>query len=205
MNIPDVDTLTIEEVIRRICTLNEGIREFWSAADGWAPAEAALLLSRSRLDRQVSLSHCLALWNADPHPADRREGALILGWTNLGSLVEGTLKWFLSVYREDYPEDDGAIRRWGKAVEPDAAMLDGLRKFFASHVWTDCERDEWDSWLLEVREHRNAVHAYQDREIGNAEDLHRGIRTYLSLLRTLEGRVPYPDEVYGPYESADDF
>lgn len=203
MTPPDVDTLTIQEVIGRICTLNEGIRKFWTTAHGWAPTEAASLLSRSRLDRQASLSHCLALWDAE-HPAERREGARILGWANLGSLIEGTLKWFLSVYREDYPDGAGAIRRRGATVEPDAAMLDELRMFFASHVWIDSEKGEWDLWLCKVRDCRNAVHAYKDRNIGDVADLHQGIRKYLLLLRTLEGRVPYPDEVHGPYESADD-
>jgi hypothetical protein len=203
MNTPDVGKLTIQEVISRICTLNEGIREFWTVAHGWAPDETASLLSRSRLDRQVSLSHCLTLWE-DEHPPERREGARILGWANLGSLVEGTMKWFLSVYRKDYPEGDGAITRHGKIVEPEAAMLDELRKFFFSHVWIDSEKDEWDSWLCAVRDRRNAVHAYKDREVGDVEDLHEGIRKYLLLLRTAEGRVPYPDGVYGPYESVND-
>jgi hypothetical protein len=201
MRVPDADTLPFDDVVRRICNLNEGIREFWSESHGWAPAEASTLLARSRLDRQVALSHCLTLWTPESHPQERQEGALILGWANLGALVEGTLKWFLSVYLADYQED--RILRHRKAVEPEAAMLDELRGFFANHVWTDNEKQEWDPWLAEIRDRRNALHAFKEREIGSFVDLHRGVRRYLELIRTLDGRVPYPDEVYGPQESAD--
>ena len=206
MEIPqDIQEMPIREVIRRICKLNDEIQDFWSDAHGWAPSDAASLLSRSRLDRQVSLSYCLDPWSGDVHPPERQDGALILGWANLGSLVEGSMKWFLSVYREDYPEDETAFRRKGKLLEPESLMLDQLRRFFTTHVWTDSECMEWDSWLTTVRDRRNAVHSYKDYDIGDLDGLHYGIRMYLAFLRTLEGRVPYPDEGYRPYEYLDDF
>lgn len=59
---PDPNSMPIEEAIDRIIMLNEGLRKFWNTAEGWAPMEAAKLLNKSRLDRQVSLSHCLRLW-----------------------------------------------------------------------------------------------------------------------------------------------
>ena len=87
----ETEEMSIEEVVNRIVTLNDGLRQFWRQADGWAPIEAAQLLSKSRLDWQVSLSICLKLWLAKSHPDDE-SGRLILAWTNLGSLVEGTMK-----------------------------------------------------------------------------------------------------------------
>lgn len=202
----DLHDMPIGEVVARIAKLNDGIRDFWSAAHGWAPADAADLLARARLDRQVSLSSCLALWEAESAVPDRRDGSLVLGWANLGALVEGTMKWFLCVYRADYPEDETAFRRNGKLLEPDALKFDQLRRFFFQHVWIESERDDYDQWLAMIRDRRNAIHSYQDRDIGDLAALHLAIREYLDFLRELHGRIPgYPDEAPEPYESLDDF
>jgi hypothetical protein len=80
------------EIVQRITKLNSGIQKFWSKSHGWAPVEAAGLLAKSRLDWQVSLSKTLTLW-LQKKPLT--PGELILAWSNLGSLVEGTLKTFL--------------------------------------------------------------------------------------------------------------
>jgi len=179
------------DTIAEICRRNEEIRDFWGNSFNWAPSEAALLLERSRLDRQVALSHCLTLWTSENHPVERWDGALILGWANLGALVEGTLKWFLSVYRNDVPGD--AIKRYGRSIEPEEATLDQLRQFYSKHfVWyNEAERLTWDPWLEEIRDRRNSVHAYRDKDIGTFDDLQRCIERYLDLIETLDGRAPY--------------
>ncbi|WP_156918451.1 hypothetical protein [Bradyrhizobium sp. Cp5.3] len=53
--------LSLDEVVQRIIKLNDGLQKFWSKSHGWAPVEAAGLLSKSRLDWQVSLSETLYL------------------------------------------------------------------------------------------------------------------------------------------------
>ena len=78
----ELKEMSIVEVVDRIVTLNDGLRQFWTKADGWAPIEAAQLLSKSRLDWQVSLSICLKIWVSEPLPDDEN-GRLILGWANL--------------------------------------------------------------------------------------------------------------------------
>src|SRR5579859_1182306 len=93
---------SIKEVVQRIVNLNKGLADFWGNANGWAPTDSANLLSRSRLDWQVSLSESLGHWTGRKKISD---GDLILAWANLGSLVEGTMKLFLSVYYEDYKKD----------------------------------------------------------------------------------------------------
>jgi len=204
----DLRDMPIGEVVARIAKLNDGIRDFWSAAHGWAPADAADLLARARLDRQVSLSSCLALWEAESDVPERRDGSLVLGWANLGALVEGTMKWFLCVYRADYPEDEGVLRKGKKRelIEPDALMFEQLRQVFARHVWIESERGEYDRWLAMIQDRRNAIHAYRERDIGDLAALHHAIREYLDFLRELHGRIPgYPDEAPEPYESIDDF
>jgi len=56
----------ISGVIQRIEERNHHLAKFWKAAHGWAPIEAAGLLSKARLDWQVSLSSSLRLWLRDP-------------------------------------------------------------------------------------------------------------------------------------------
>jgi len=190
---PSSDCATpILNVIELIICKNREIAEFWSQPHGWAPMEAAELLSKSRLDRQVSLSQTLALWVPPAASATSPDidGRLILGWANLGALIEGSLKWFLSVYYEDYKNDIKAIRKNGDISEPEGVKLELLRHFFAHSVWI--ESDDWDGFIAHVQSRRNSIHSYQDREIGTLTDLKSSIRKYRDFLYDLDSRAPYP-------------
>lgn len=184
--------LPILRVVQEIATENERIAKFWSSAEGWAPLNAAQLLSKSRLDRQVSLSWTLELWVS---PAARMgapdtDGRIILGWANVGSLVEGSLKWFLSVYYDDYKKDINIIKNKKGIRDPDGEALESLRIFFAKSVWTGS--DKWDEWITGVQQRRNAIHAYKHRELGTLDDLETSVRSYREFLKALDSRVPYP-------------
>lgn len=188
----------VDDIIR----INTHIANFWSQAAGWAPPDAAELLCRSRLDRQVSLSLTLHLWRA-PIDAAESDGRLILAWTNLGALVEGTLKWFLCVFNDDYARSPLRKRRGSAAgvpLEPDEPMLGELVDYCAEHVWIDSERDEWTAWLNSIRTQRNAIHAYQHRHVGGWAEFEKAVQRYLDLLLQLDGRAPYPIEYAYPAE-----
>ncbi|MGR3177477.1 MAG: hypothetical protein ACUZ8E_05435 [Candidatus Anammoxibacter sp.] len=190
-----IEKLNTDETISRIIKLNEGLTKFWSQADGWAPVEAAELLSKSRLDWQVSLSHCLkklpSKWSSNDE-----SGNLILGWVNLGSLVEGTLKLFLSVFYNDYKNDVNAIIKRNRLQDPDGLLLEPLKQFFRKKIWDK----DWDDWISLVQQRRNAIHAFKSREIGTKEELLKEISKYLDLLRYINYRLPYPDDTYMPRE-----
>jgi hypothetical protein len=191
---PHPQDIPIEEVVARIVALNAGLSKFWSSAEGWAPIEAAHLLSKSRLDWQVSLSLCLRIWVDEPSQ-EEASGRLILAWANLGSLVEGTMKLFLSAYYDTYKDDkEYAIVRQGKLREPDGLSLELLRQYFKRKIWGEV----WDTWVRTVQERRNAIHAYQDRDIGTRKEFMGHVRTYLVFLRYINLRLPYPDDEYMP-------
>ncbi|MCB0036378.1 MAG: hypothetical protein KDE51_20240, partial [Anaerolineales bacterium] len=161
-----------------------------------APLGAAELLSKSRLDWQCSLSRCLKLWCQEA-PELEQSGHLILAWTNLGSLVEGTLKLFLSVRYETYKNDVDAMRnKTGKLREPDGLTLEPIRQFFKKNIWDTA----WDDWVQHIQYRRNAIHAFKNREIGTHGELVDDIRTYLQLIRYINYRLPYPDKEYIPQE-----
>jgi len=195
--VPRPTKISTEEVIQRIVKLNDGLRKFWIKSEGWAPLEAAQLLSKSRLDWQVSLSNCLRIWVEEPS-LENRDGRLILGWAKLGSLVEGTMKLFLSVWYETYKGDeDYVVMRRGELQDPDRLRLDPMRQYFKKKIWDDT----WDKWVQRVQQKRNAIHAYKDRDIGTYSDLLAGMRKYLEFLRYINIRLPYPEEMHVPRES----
>lgn len=193
----DQDKIPIEQVLDRIVTLNRGIRDFWSSADGWAPIEAAAILSKSRLDWQVSLSETLRLWFPSGG-SQLTDGRLILAWANLGSLVEGTMKLFLSVFYADYSKDIDAFKKKnGKLIDPDLLTLERLRQFFTKK---DLLSSEWEAYVQHVQSRRNAIHAFEDKELGTGLEYEQAVRRYLKLVREINSRIPYPDHAFVPDE-----
>jgi hypothetical protein len=196
---PEIDEMSVERVINDIITFNEGLRSFWTNADGWAPIEVSHILSKSRLDWQVSLSRCLKIWIPELH-SENNNGQLILAWTNLGSLVEGTMKLYLSIWYHDYIQDIEAIKTKGNLVSPDNLQMVQMRQFFRKSIWMVGDPD-WDSWILKIQQRRNAVHAYKNRDIGNFEEFFIDVRRYREFLRYINNRLPFPDdEIYKPRE-----
>jgi hypothetical protein len=202
----EVTIYSDEEVVGRIINLTEGITAFWGHAQGWASVESAHLLSKSRLDWQASLARQLRLFLQPEHTNE--SGALILAWATLGSLVEGTLKLFLSVWYEDYLADP-MVDKSHKPISPDGMTLEVLRVFFASKVWPKETREHWASvgepdrivWINKIQQRRNAVHAFKNRDIGDFTEFYQELKNYLVFIRFITNTFPYPnDEMYKPRE-----
>jgi hypothetical protein len=198
-NLPDPDALTISDVVIRIERLTAGLVKFWRNPVGWAPPSATGLLSKSRLDWQASLAKSLGNWLREP-PAALSDGDLILAWTNVGTLVEGALKLLLSVYYENYKADIEALKsanafnyKKGTDKPPDGLGLESLRLFVKSHALLGKDGDEL---VALVQQRRNAIHAFEDRPIGDEAEFHQALRGYLRLLRSINNRLPYPGEPF---------
>jgi hypothetical protein len=188
----DIRTLPIQNVIGRIICVNGQLAAFWSNARGWAPDEAAALLAKSRLDWQVSLSRCLKFAVRQLMEAPEEEGALILAWVNLGCLVEGTMKLFLSIYRQDYDADaDSWKTKDASLIEPDVLEFERLRQFFEKRGLFS---DRFRPFVKRVQQRRNGVHAFRDRDIGSPEGFLDDVRNYMDFLNDVTGGLPYPDE-----------
>ncbi|UCD48862.1 MAG: hypothetical protein JSW27_15155 [Phycisphaerales bacterium] len=183
---PDTFTYTAEELCSRIATLTHSIMDFWNSSGGWAPAEAYELLNRSMLEWQKSLSSSLRRWIRAVSPGD-----LILAWANLGALVEGQLKLFLSVRYLDYKSDASPIQRRGKQLDPDVCAPEELRQFFVKRIWN--VGTNWNPYVEMVQQRRNAIHAYQPQDIGTFPEWQDALRLQLSFVRDVGGGLPYPD------------
>ncbi|HKM13309.1 MAG TPA: hypothetical protein VJY42_00055 [Candidatus Methanomethylophilaceae archaeon] len=181
--------LSIQEIVESIIELNSEMCNFWSDAIGWAPIEAAELLSKSRLDWQVSLTQYLEHWVAEID--DDNSASLILAWTNLGSIVEGTIKLALSVHYKDYMKSPDKVKAWGKDKSPDELQLEKLKVFSNGKLWE--KDDSWNEWISSIQKRRNAIHAFEDRELGDFKEFYDNLGTYLKFLTHIDGRLPYPD------------
>lgn len=187
--------LSLVETTRRTAKLVQSIMTFWKDAHGWAPTEAATLLNKSMLEWQVSLASSLSKWTG---PLD--DGELILAWANVGAIVEGQLKLFLSVYYNDYlSNSEAAIKtKGGNVLDPDGVTLEPLRVFFKNNIWSSAE--DWDEWILLVQTRRNAIHAFKSKTIGTTEELHAALRKLRLFVHVINNRLPYPDQVCIPQE-----
>jgi len=186
------NAIDLESSINQIIASNERIRKFWTEeSSGWSPRETTELLENSRMDRLVSLSHSLRLWT-EPCAAEDQEGRLILAWANLGILVEGTMTWLLCVFENDYAKKPMKTKN-GSDLRPNRLRFEEMCRFFSEHIWIDSQRTEWDDWLTMVRNRRNAVHAFNQRDIGDWNDWRQAVVHYLDFIGELDGRVPYPD------------
>ena len=193
----DFDDKTVEGVIDHIIWINETVISAWKTHSGWAPPVAARMLDKSRLDWVESLGHTLRIWVEKPSPKEH-DGRLILAWTNLGCLVEGTIKFFLSVYAQSYEREVIALAqdelrslasKSGQPKELDSLTFQGLREFLVKRVLASDVR-EWDTWLQHIQERRNAIHAYKHREIGSFDEFWNDVRIYVRFLEQLTGQLP---------------
>jgi len=181
-------------IVETTIQVHDEIHTFWTNAHGWAPAQAAELLSKSRLDRLVSLAHTLSIWFIEAK-REEHDGRLILAWANLGALLEGTLKFFLCVFLSDYRKNPIAKNRREGTIDPDQLTLNDLKGFYEKYVWIESQRKIWSPWLQNMIEVRNSIHAFRDRDIYSFEIFHKRTSEYLDLLIDLFDGVPWPSEL----------
>jgi hypothetical protein len=192
---------SLTTVVDQIIEITRHVVHEWQ--DGaCAPEGAAKLLSESRLDWLLSLSHTLRRWTRAKPRTNEHDGMLILAWANLGSLVEGWLKLLLCVYLYDYQQSVRSKRAnsvfkslWqdknSVAKDVDTLTLDVLRQFYKAEVWAKNPKiDQWDRWLQHIQERRNAIHAFKNRQLGTFEEFRRDVRRYRAFLKEITGHLP---------------
>lgn len=196
-----VDTsIPLSIIHQRICNLQHSSAAMWSDCAGWAPPNAAAILKNARLDRQTSLAVSLGRWLKDEETYS--DGDLILAWTNLGALTEGLLKLFLCVYHSDYLADEKTVKQTqafhqkkNEILNPDGLRLDVLIQYYEKADLLPS--NEFELSRL-VQSQRNAIHAFKNREIFGWDIFRIAVRAYERMLKSLLGRMPYPDYHYEP-------
>lgn len=181
-------------VIDDICIILTHQARFWGDG-GWAPDEVRELLCKSRLDRQVGLARCLKLW-IEPLDESTDDAKIILAWTNLGAIVEGSLMLFLTVHLHDYMNNP--LRRNSAERMPAELILKEISDFFCRYVWANHENkiEIWKPWLDKLRANRNGIHAFAERTVDGRSEFADALIMFRKLLVDLENHIPYPEEYY---------
>ncbi len=189
--------MAYEVHVADIVEIQAGLAKFWSDAHGWAPVDGATLLASARLDWTPSLARSLGRW---AHPEVLSDGDLILAWANLGSILESSLRLFLGVYINDYhnsQEDLEAINaiqqngaNQGQPYPPSSIQFEKIRQLLS-------RRQIFSSNHLAliglIQSRRNAIHAFNNREIGSADEFREAVSRYRIFIADLALRFPYPD------------
>jgi|SRR5690625_313592 len=156
---------------------------------GWAPKEVVDKLEAAKLDWLEDLTMTLSIWvNIGEEMTD---GELILAYTNLGSLVEGWLKLYYCVYYMDYligPKTDSK----GKMIEPNDLKFEYLIQFSRDKLWKTNDSNE--IWVRKIQHRRNAIHSFNDRDIGNPSSFLEDLKKYYDFVIMIESHFPYFDK-----------
>ncbi|MGE7662654.1 hypothetical protein ACQKL6_13285 [Peribacillus sp. NPDC097197] len=185
---------TLNEVrlaIDEIVDIYRDHQYFWGNAAGWAPEEAEKILTRSRLDWLHALSESLFTWTEVYRTSTDSEGKLILAWTNLGAVLEGGIKLFLSVHVKHYQNSQHHyLDSNGKLIEPDVLTLEKLKVFLQKEK---IFAPKWYPFILMVQQRRNAIHAYKHRDIGNWTEFYESIKKLSVFTQEIKNQLPYPE------------
>jgi hypothetical protein len=179
---------SINDRLRDIAHTSTAIAHFWSAAHGWAPKEAANLLSQARLDWLASFSRVLGLRVRELRDNPDEPATIILAWVHLRTLVEGHLKLFLTVFLKDYLEDAAAPGRKGAIIQPEDLKLEEIRQFLVKHSLLSDHHD----FIATVQQRGNAIHAFTGRAIGSVTEYLEYIERYQEFLSSLNASLPCP-------------
>lgn len=157
----------------------------WKSAFGWAPDSTANKLDKAMLRWIIELTSCLDIWaNKGDSMTD---GELILARVNMGSLVECWLKFFYCIYCEDYYSNP-IVNRKGTVIEPNDMKLETLKVFSRGLLWET--GDDLDKWVEQVQLQRNAIHAFNFRDIGKPIDYEFDMITYYNFIEMIVSRLP---------------
>ena len=174
--------------LERIELISSRTADFWSKADGWAPKEAADLLSKSRLDWLDSFNRTLRsrVQDVTDHPDE--PALLILAWAHLRTLVEGHLKLFLAVFLIDYLKDKHAPLAKNGPKNPDKLGYEEIRVFLVKRGLLV----KHHTFIDTVQQRGNAIHAFADRPIGTAKEYLEYVGHYREFLENIETSLPNP-------------
>ena len=171
----------------------------WKESRGIAPDSVADKLDDAMLKWMSELTDTLKIWI--DKGSTMTEGELILARTNMGALVESWLKFFYCVYYEDYMKNPLTQNKKGKTitVEPNNMRFEDLKNFSKGILWDD-DKDPLYVWVDKIQHYRNAVHAFNYRNIGNAiefmadmEEFYKYVNHILNHLPPIEDFLPsYP-------------
>lgn len=198
-------------MIDKVIRLTDATISEWEDPWGYAPSSAAEKISSSKTDWISSLTHTLKDWDYKANDIDTMSiGEIILGYANLGALIEAWMMFLLAVYDCDYSRNKHK-RKNGKTINIKDMSLSDLTEYYAETVWQTnivrIEESEYSKeqrkeyiklldWIKKIEQYRNAIHCFKDRKIGTQEELVEDIGRYYEFLTEIIDRLPESPESY---------
>lgn len=175
-----------ELIIEKIKDITETNLNAWKNARGYAPDDVADKIDLIMIDWIISLTNCLNTWNKNIE--NLTVGELILARANLGTLVENWLKFFIVIYLESYNSNPVRNSK-GKKIKPEKIRFDVLRKYYKNNILVK-SGGKFNDWIQSIQTKRNAIHAFNYKEIGTNQELQNDFNSYLDFIEYLINRMP---------------
>ena len=173
----------------------------WKDVYGIAPNSSAKKLYKAMLEWQTELTNTLEIWI--DKGLTMTVGELILARANLGAVVEFWLKLFYCIHYEDYRKNPIKTKE-NKMIEPEKIKFEKLNELSTGILWESFASEEF-FWVDTVRYKRNALHSFEYKNIGTAQDflddidyLYEFVDNILSRLPPIEDYVEFYPEGYQP-------
>lgn len=157
----------------------------WGNSRGIAPDSVADKMDEAMLKWLSELTDALQIWIDKGFGLT--DGELILARANMGAIVESWLKFFYCVYYEEYQLDPVKYGR-NRMIQPNECTFNQLEEYSKGKLWE--EDDELSHWINKIRNYRNAIHSFNYREIGTAEDFVNDISKLNSFIDKVEKQLP---------------
>jgi hypothetical protein len=191
----------LKTVVDEIEQINREVSRLYGtqAASIWFAGGAMKINDQDslRFDWLIELAGTLRIW------LDRKltTGELILAWTNLGSLLKGTLKGFLSIYGQDYAKEKTihrsmrATEKNGNLKHPGKLRFEDLKIFFTKEAAKQNSvppiLDQYDLDTIEVvQRNRNVIHAFMDKPLDSQSAFENSLYGYCTLQKKLFELMP---------------
>ena len=159
--------------------------ELWKKSWGIAPPSVSGKLDKAMLDWNLELTEALSIWI--DKGLTMTKGELILARVNLGNIVEFWLKFFYSVYYEDYLQKP-EIRK-NKTIEPESLTFEQLKNYSVGILW---DNDSCDGFkrVHSVQKKRNAIYSFSYRDIGSSSDFLNDVDALADFVQSVVDRLP---------------
>ena len=167
------------------------------AADAFAPHSVSEKLDKAMLEWMREMTYSLRLWTDKGY--FMTIGEIILARSNLGALVESWLKFFYCVYNEDY-QDNPMYDKHGNIIEPEELSFEFLKQKSRGILYQ--LGDDWDRWIERVQKKRNAIHIFNYRDIGNADDFYDDVEKLYDFIIMITDRIPCVEEYIDSVDGA---
>ncbi len=164
--------------------------EYNISLKGWAPDETIRILKSVNFERILSLMESLNYYQSKDYLSD---GELLIAVTIIGSLVEFWIKFFYTIYIQDYfnsvKEDSRFFDCKKKKIKlPDKIKFETLKQFSRENLLKNNEK--FEEWINRIQFKRNAIHTFVYREIGGTEELEYDLEMLSLLIEKIYYRLP---------------